>query len=1001
MKIGRKSFLGIFIIFSVLLFFQACSENSNYLVDKIDPAMSKNQQGRFVHYTGYYHNLQPGITGLEWKYEQWKLRRFIPNNPYYSTSYDPSSDLDDLGDIYKEIVKDSREKYNEDYGAAGNNWPLLGCGEVFEGYDELHADWADYKNICLDHMDNFAAPVLSGDFDGSGKDDFGFFSKNWAHVFPSDGESFQDLPNNKNIWYEDQTDGNFAYSVVSGDFNGDQKKDIAIVYYNSYYGIAVRVLTSTGSELLNQGLWWNWSFNYNFDGSISDLKSVLSGDFDGDGFDDLAFISIFPDYNSSDIVVLKSNVSSFVYEYWWDHSYNLNYFNVVGSGDFTGDGKDDIAFSQDYDGNRRILIATSHSGGSNNFGYPGVWENFFPDNNEVYKWLVGKFNSDNFDDIAMIEDAGNNNMNIKVFNGDINASHDPSSWWQSGPIYHSQVQSFNTGDFDGNGKDDIMILYNYGTTGHKYTPFHARMLLSNSSQFQNEISWWKSSEKFNPNYRACDVKLGDGENGYGIISQAFNHVLFTQDYDKYSCCGYDDISHNYQCHTDTTPGACSCTAKMHGRYATGVTDFNGDGRSDMYQVLKTGGPNPLYVWLANSNGDGFGSRQEWGKQDDAGTFGPANDWQIGTADFNGDGKADMYQVYKHDANNRLYVWLAKSDGSGFENYQHWGEQIMMVDGHPVTVGTFGAAGYDCEIGTADFNGDGKTDMYQANKGGSGPLLVWITKSDGSGFIERQPWGSFGAANDWQIGTADFNGDGKTDMYMVYKHDSYNRLYVWLANSNGDGFENYQAWGLQYNGSAWIGTFGAAEDDSQIGTADFNGDGKTDMYQASKGGGLSPLYVWITKSDASGFNNFQPWGLQNNTGTFGSTGEYPLYPIQTATKTGTADFNGDGKTDMYQVSRHDEPNPLYVWITKSDASGFEDKQPWGLQDYAGTFGGAFFWQIDTADFNGDGKMDMWQLYNFSESNPLFVWKTLSDGSGFEKYHHWGEGTFSPEGEWVNP
>ena len=198
--------------------------------------------------------------------------------------------------------------------------------------------------------------VMCGDFNGDGKDDLAAFYRNGTantalHVFLSTGTSFY-YQGSQGWWNSTSYQCDLITDrVVAGDFNGDGKDDVAAFYRNGTSDTDLHVFLSSGTSFTLQSspLWW-YSLGYQ-----SDLVSgrVLSGDYNGDGKTDIATFY----RNSSTGTALHlfvSTGSAFTYagsQGWWTSSqYNCDAITKrVVSGDFDGDGKDDIVGLHCYD----------------------------------------------------------------------------------------------------------------------------------------------------------------------------------------------------------------------------------------------------------------------------------------------------------------------------------------------------------------------------------------------------------------------------------------------------------------------------------------------------------------------------------------------------------------------------------------------------------------------------------------------------------------------------
>jgi Ca2+-binding RTX toxin-like protein len=289
------------------------------------------------------------------------------------------------------------------------------------------------------------------------------------------------------------------------------------------------------------------------------------------------------------------------------------------------------------------------------------------------------------------------------------------------------------------------------------------------------------------------------------------------------------------------------------RAAAVRNDFNGDGRSD---VLWRNVSGQITQWLGTANG---GLSNNFGVVNQ--TVG--NDWKIaGTADFNGDGFND---ILWRNVSGQLSQWLGTSNGGLTNN----GGVVNQTVGNDWKI-----------AGTADFNGDGRADILWRNT--SGQLSEWLGTANGgltnNGGIVNQTVG-----NDWKIaGTADFNGDGRAD--ILWRNVS-GQLSEWLGTANG---------GLTNNGGVVNQTVG--NDWKIAGTADFNGDGFSDILWRNVSGQLSQ---WLGTANGGFTNN---GSIVNQ--TVGNDWKIA----------GTADFNGDGRSDI--LWRNDN-GQLTQWLAGSN------------------------------------------------------------------------------------
>jgi V8-like Glu-specific endopeptidase len=240
-------------------------------------------------------------------------------------------------------------------GSTADVYVALSDGTKFDGNGVL---WDDFFAA------NSEIPAV-GDFNGDGKDDIATFTLGTTgdvYVALSDGTKF----GASSVWH-----GDFGFGTelpYVGDFNGDGKDDIA-VFTRGTTG-DVYVATSDGTKFVGNGVKWHDNFAFN-----SEIPAV--GDFNGDGKDDLA---VFTRGSAADAFVALSDGTKFVgtSAKWHDHFAANDEIPAVG--DFTGDGKDDIAtFTRGTTGD--VYVATSD--GTKFVGDSAKWHDNFAFNTEV------------------------------------------------------------------------------------------------------------------------------------------------------------------------------------------------------------------------------------------------------------------------------------------------------------------------------------------------------------------------------------------------------------------------------------------------------------------------------------------------------------------------------------------------------------------------------------------------------------------------------------------
>jgi RHS repeat-associated protein len=263
--------------------------------------------------------------------------------------------------------------------------------------------------------------ILTGDFNGDGKTDVAGFDPatgNWMVGLSNGASGFT-----TQTWatWSAATDWT---NIVVGDFNGDGLTDIAA--RNAATGMW-SVAISNGSSFTTT-TWGSWN-------SGDTYQNVVVGDFNGDGRDDIAGW----DETAGTWIVANSNGVSFATTTWGSGTAGASWEAVV-AGDFNGDGRDDLAALNGSTGAWNVeLSAGNHFTGS-------IWGTW----NSSVAWTnvqAADFNGDGLADLVGTS-AESSSWQVALSTG---SGFNSQSWGtQAGNLTDEQI-----GDFNGDGKADI------------------------------------------------------------------------------------------------------------------------------------------------------------------------------------------------------------------------------------------------------------------------------------------------------------------------------------------------------------------------------------------------------------------------------------------------------------------------------------------------------------------------------------------------------------------
>ncbi|MFF2728227.1 trypsin-like serine protease, partial [Streptomyces sp. NPDC058008] len=177
----------------------------------------------------------------------------------------------------------------------------------------------------------------------------------------------------------------------------------------------------------------------------------------------------------------------------------------VASGDFNGDGKEDIAAfydnGADPDGTNRASLFAFYGDGTGFAAPKKVWTSTGSFTGASSKLTSGDYNGDGRDDLAVLYNGGTAAdgravSSLFTFTSNGGGFGAPKKTWTSSGSFDWAKSKPVSGDFNGDGKDDLAVLYNGGqATDGKYVTL-AFTFTSTGTAFNNPTTTWTSSGSF-------------------------------------------------------------------------------------------------------------------------------------------------------------------------------------------------------------------------------------------------------------------------------------------------------------------------------------------------------------------------------------------------------------------------------------------------------------------------------------------------------------------------
>ena len=344
-------------------------------------------------------------------------------------------------------------------------------------------------------------------------------------------------------------------------------------------------------------------------------------------------------------------------------------------------------------------------------------------------------------------------------------------------------------------------------------------------------------------------------------------------------------------------------------------DFNGDGRDD---VLVHNG-NSIIVYRSNgSQLDVAFSAVE--RVPGSWQFTAGDRFYVG--DFNGDGK-DEVVVYNSTNWVMEYLGLLADDGSG-------GLRLIARYDDAMPGWQFQR---DDRFYVADFDGNGRSDLFVFNGGNWAIPYVGMLRSSGTGFgvVNRFDANLPG----WQMrpgdrhAVGDFTGNGREDLW-VFNGDDWSIAYLGMLRSTGTGL----VMSHRYDGG--MPGWQMRRNDRHI-VGDFNADGQADLY-VFNGDDWSIAYLGMLRSTGTQLAMTKRYD-----------GNVPGWQMRRHDRHYLADIEGNGKADLFVFNSQDWYSE-YLGTMRSNGAALSAN--WAV-DWVGEWNLGSVDRFEPCDYEGSG------------------------------------------------
>jgi len=275
------------------------------------------------------------------------------------------------------------------------------------------------------------------------------------------------------------------------------------------------------------------------------------------------------------------------------------------------------------------------------------------------------------------------------------------------------------------------------------------------------------------------------------------------------------------------------------------------GTGNLYAVMRSGtgtGKTEVHVLNRATSYQSF-AYQTSTAQHETGTDGS---WNFRMADYNNDGHLDLWAINKNAPQTDVHILSGADHFKTFLLHAATGQHNTGTDHAWVFL-------------VGDYNGDGRQDLYAVNKNANGKTDVHVLNgADGfRTFLLHSVSGrgAVGTDNSQMLDLADYNRDGKLDLWFIAKSGTASGKTEVHVLSGADGFKTYVAnfatvMGLTGTDGRWSFSVG-----------DYNADGRPDLYAIDKMDVSSGKTAVHVINGADGFKSY----LLNTASALGQTG----------------------------------------------------------------------------------------------------------------------------------
>ncbi len=326
------------------------------------------------------------------------------------------------------------------------------------------------------------------------------------------------------------------------------------------------------------------------------------------------------------------------------------------------------------------------------------------------KVASGDFDGDGMKDTAILYDYGHATTRLWLMKSTGTTFTSSLAWSSGSGNFDWSKAKMAAGDFNGDGKSDLAIAYDYGSADTGVWIFR-----SNGTTFTPTLTWNSGSNNFD--WSKIKMAAGDVDGA----APARDDLMFLYDYGHATSRIWIMKSNG----TTLTPSLAWSSVSGSFDWSKAMitaADYDGNGQADM-GILYDYGIATSRLWLMKSNGTTMTSNLAWSSA--PGSW----DWnrsRIVSGEFSGDGQADIVILYDYGfATSRL--WRFKSAGSTMSAVNIWYSGV----------GDFDAARTQATCG--DYDNDSICEVAALYDYGQTASALWLFDDINASFLPTLTW----------------------------------------------------------------------------------------------------------------------------------------------------------------------------------------------------------------------------------------------------------------------